>query len=131
MESRPFEGQDGALPDWDVDLGQSPESKTWDQVWQIKTRYKRDVLDQEYIHWLGHFAQWCRVSGRVPTNGVEVLQVLEDYLGGVIQEGFADRGFLKKAVFEMLKEHVSTGPYSERLIYFFITLASPDFGAGA
>ena len=131
MESRPFEGPDGASPDWVVDLGQSPESQTWDQVWQIKIRYKRDVLDQEYRHWLEHFAQWCRVSGRVPTNGAEVLQVLDDYLVGAIQEGFADRAFLKKAVFEMLKENVSTGPYSERLTRFFIILASPDVGAGA
>jgi hypothetical protein len=131
MESRPFEGQDGAMPDWNVDLGQSPESQTWDEVWEIKTRYKRDVLDQEYRHWLEHFAQWCRVSGRVPTNGAEIIQVLDDYLGAIIQEGFADRAFLKKAVFEMLKDKISTGPYSERLSHFLIIVVSPDVGAGA
>jgi hypothetical protein len=119
------------LPRWEVDLGQSPAAVTWDETWQIKIRYKRDVLDQEYFNWLEHFAQWCRIEERYPVTHGEIIDALETYVAAVFQEGLADRAFLKRAVFEMLKSHVTAGPYSDRLTAFLIDLASPDTGAAA
>ena len=48
LASRPFARHYGRLPEWEVDLGNTPEAATWDTVWRIKERYKRDVLDAEY-----------------------------------------------------------------------------------
>jgi hypothetical protein len=127
-QSRPFEGPDGRLPVWVIELGQSMEAETWNDVWDIKRRYSRDVLDGEYCNWLDHFAQWCRATERHPTNRNEIIEALTAFVGTVIPEGFSDRAFLKRAVFEMLRDHATR---SERVAFFLIDVASADMGAAA
>ena len=127
-QSRPFEGADGRLPDWVVELGQAPEAVTWDAVWDIKRRYSRDVLDAEYTNWLEHFAQWCRATHRQPGDRPALLEALNDFLDTVIPQGFADRAFLKRASFEMLRDQAAQ---SDRVADFLIAVTSPDMGAAA
>jgi hypothetical protein len=127
-QSRPFEGHDGRLPKWVIELGQTPEAQTWDAVWHVKRRYSRDVLDSEYFNWLEHFAQWCRATNKMPGSRQAILATLDDFIATVIPQGFADRAFLKRAVFEMLRDRAAQ---SERLADFLIDVASPDLGAAA
>jgi hypothetical protein len=129
--SKLFARSNGRLPEWNVDLGSSPEASTWDAVWQIKERYKRDVLDAEYSDWLGHFAQWCKLKKLKLMTSSDVGDALDDYLKTVIQERFSDRAFLKKAMFEMIRDCSRSGEDANRVTLFLIDLVSPNFGAGA
>lgn len=131
LGSKPFARSQGRLPEWHVNLGPSPQASTWDAVWQIKERYRRDVLDAEYSEWLSHFAQWCKRKGLRPLNSLAVTEALNEYILTVIQEGFADRAFLKKALFEMIRSYAQSGEEAERLTLFLIDLVSPDRGAAA
>jgi hypothetical protein len=131
LKSRPFGRKEGRLPEWDIDLGETPEAVTWDSVWRIRERYGRDILDAEYRNWLDHFAQWCRLGNRARSTRNEIAVALNEYIQSVIQEGFADRAFLKRAMFEMLASQSATGADSDRLADFLLSLVSADRGAAA
>jgi len=135
LDSMPFEGeQRGAilLPSWRIDLnGPNEEVSTWDEVFSIRRRYKENVLDAEFRGWMDNFAQWCQLEFGVLQDAADVINALGRYLAAVIQEGFADRVFLKKAVFEMLRQRCVDPLVSERLVAWFIALVSPTEGATA
>jgi hypothetical protein len=131
LGSKPFARSHGRLPEWNVDLGSSPEASTWDAVWHIKERYGRDVLDAEYSNWLSLFAQWCKRRNLRLMTSSDISDTLDEYVKTVIQEGFADRAFLKKAMFEMIRDYVQSGEEADRLTFFLIDLVSPDRGAAA
>jgi hypothetical protein len=129
LGSSPFAGEikdSIVLPKWEIDLQGSPEEiATWDNVFSIRARYKSSVLDEEFRGWLEHFAQWCKYEVGKIENSDGLVAALTRYLLVVIQEGFADRVFLKKAVFEMLKSHCVNMPVSERLTEWFMFLVNP------
>ncbi|MCJ9732820.1 hypothetical protein [Bradyrhizobium sp. PRIMUS42] len=135
LQSVPFEGKkDGAilLPDWRIDLnGPDEEISTWAEVFNIRRRYKENVLDAEFRGWMDNFAQWCQLEFGALQDAADVANALSRYLAAVIQEGFADRVFLKKAVFEMLRQRCVDPPVSDRLVAWFIALVSPTKGATA
>jgi hypothetical protein len=133
LDSVPFEGDlIGAilLPRWKIDLnGPQDEIFTWDKIFSIRTRYKANVLDAEFRSWMDTFAQWCQCEVGELKDEAGVVEALARYLTAVVQEGYADRVFLKKAVFEMLKKHCVGMPVSERLVAWFVSLVSPNEGA--
>ena len=117
-DSLPFGGDDGVTPNWQIQFDpDTEEASTWDEVFQIRTRYKRDVLNVFFRSWLTDFSRWCKsVGAAVGTNAalVDAIGRYATYWGGM---GFQDRAFLRAAVFRMLKSQCESG--NERLIMLF------------
>lgn len=93
-----------SLPRWNINIvGQEPDrADTWDAVYQIRTRYTRDILDADFLSWVGHYSTWfVRENGR-DHNAAAVAAEIPRYIEGVIQDGYADRAFLKAEAFRLL-----------------------------
>lgn len=127
LNSQPFAGTDGRLPQWNIEfLPQSPECDTWDAVFKIRTRYRRDVLDEKFFDWLGAFSDWVRNSRHA--NGIgdvnQVADVLRDYLEVLTSLRLAGCDFLRVMVFEMLIRHCVAG--NQRILLFLRDLLMPS-----
>lgn len=131
LNSRPLEGgtvKAFKLPNWQIDLeGDAEAIATWDAVYDIRTRYRLNILDKELRNWLDHFANWVARDAAPPTTGNELVALIDRYLESVIQEGFAD--FLKRQVFLMLSHRCQVGPAAGRITAWLIALLSPMTGA--
>ena len=48
------------LPRWEIELfgGPPEQAEAWDAIYRIKERYSRDVLDEDFLSWIEHFANW-------------------------------------------------------------------------
>lgn len=125
--SQPFAGEIGKtgerLPKWEIDFGSaSEEIATWDDVFHVRERYVRDVLNAEFNSWLDIFGRWCQ--RRIILNSdQELVDAIEDYVSNLELEGFGDRAFLKAAVFQMLHTHCQHG--DQRLISFIMSNIVP------
>lgn len=122
--SQPFAGEIGRtgeqLPKWEIDFGSaSEEIATWDDVFHVRERYARNVLDAEFNSWLDIFGRWCQRRIIIPSSDQELVDAIEDYAIGLELEGFSDRAFLKAAVFRMLYTHCQQG--DQRLIFFIMS----------
>ncbi len=118
--SQPFAGTIGrtgeSLPKWEIDFSSNIEEvTTWDDVFHIRERYERDVLDEAFNSWLNGFRSWCQ-SRNIPTSDQEWVAAIESYAIYHESLGFEDRAFLKAAVFRMLQVHCEKG--DQRLIKF-------------
>jgi hypothetical protein len=116
-KSEPFEGISGLypLPAWNIEF--SPirdEVETWNSVFNIADRYKRDILDADFMSWLREFAAWCKSNIRNLVSEQELIDALDRYAVYMQEMGFRDRAFLKAAVFRMLHHHCMNG--HERLM---------------
>ena len=101
--SVPFVGTDGELPRWDIQFdNESEEVNTWLEVFSIRDRYARDVLDEGFKAWLGEFSAWCRVTSITDTDDDTVRDSISRYALYLSYYGLNDRGFLKCAVFRMV-----------------------------
>ena len=119
--SEPFAGTNGQLPGWQIEFEpNNEETNTWDDVFHIRERYKRDVLDPSFKRWLDNFGSWCRSATVTPDSGEQLAEVIERYYGYMESLGFGDRAFLKAAVFKMLLRHCEQG--NQRLITFLLVL---------
>lgn len=131
LNSRPLEGETVKafkLPEWQIDLtGDADAVATWDAVYDIKTRYRLNILDKELRNWLDHFANWVARDAVPPTCRNELVALIQRYLHVYIQEGFAD--FLKRQVFIMLAHQCQVGPSADRVTTWLISLLSPETGA--
>ncbi len=109
LDSDPFGSVDGS-PQWVVKiLPDTPEAQTWDSVFEIKTRYIRDVLKQEFKDWLRGFQAFCKRANRTDRSVGAVATALKDYADYQADNGFADRAFLKAAAFRMLEQRCLNG----------------------
>jgi hypothetical protein len=119
--SQPFAGTDGQVPAWNIEFNpEGDEVTTWDDVFRIRDRYKRDILDPSFKTWLTEFARWTKYA-HFNLDGVEaLLTALEKY--AEVQETFGlnDRSFLKAALFRMLFRHCNDG--DERLSQLLLGL---------
>lgn len=118
--SQPFAGEvtpTGELPRWQIEFSPNTEEViTWDEVFHIQERYKRDVLDAEFKTWLWQFKSWCKSRNIVPSSHQELLDEIDHYANYYEDQGMSDRAFLKAAVFRMLHAHCKKG--DQRLISF-------------
>lgn len=134
INSRPFLGQTKnlfVLPEWEIEF-ESPEEETatWDTIFDIRTRYQANVLDVEISYWVDHFAQWwARHQNNPPTDVAEVVSLLQNYIDVVIQEGFSNQTFLRRATFEMLMHQCVQPNTGQRVVDWIISLLNPDTGA--
>jgi hypothetical protein len=113
-QSQPFAGTDGLLPLWIIEFEPNGEEvTTWDDVFRVRERYQRDILDADFKSWLKDFSAWCR-SARIHLSADQILlDALERYAGFQDECGLRDRSFLKAAMFRMLLRHCRDG--NERL----------------
>ena len=126
VASQPFHGEDGRLPAWEVTfLPNSPQCDTWDEVFQIRTRYRRDVLDVHYDEWLRSFSAWCASTNfdAAQEKAVLVQEGLTRYLNLLSTMRLSGREFLRVIVFEMFIHHCVEG--NQRLLDFLHDLMIP------
>lgn len=95
--------------EWSIDfLTSAEEAETWDSVFDIRTRYKRDILNEYFDKWLRGFSLRCRKDrerGKLDNNlsPQQIRQELAFY-----QEDKAEgpsiglAGFLEPLVFSFL-----------------------------
>ncbi|EKG40710.1 hypothetical protein Pav013_2220 [Pseudomonas syringae pv. avellanae str. ISPaVe013] len=109
------------LPRWNVEfIPASDHAETWDSVFGIRTRYKRDILNEYFDTWLRGFSSKCAKDRRrkyiLPDfSCAEIRTVLADYTEdktGVPSVGMA--GFLEPLVFEFLLSQYDQG--NDRII---------------
>jgi hypothetical protein len=107
--SEPFGGTRENTPRWDIQfVPNTPESVTWDEIFSLKERYRRDHLDRDFRAWLDQFAKSAKLRGAV-ANVADLLERLDwfEKLQGFM--GLQDRAFLKTAVFRMLRLKCEAG----------------------
>lgn len=110
--SVPFAGKDNRLPNWVIDfVPDCEEVATWDDVFSIRERYTRDVLDVSFKSWLDDFGDWyCSTLASNPPDDIdELLDALERYSGYLEKQGFREGIFLKAATFRMLRKQCQLG----------------------
>ncbi|MEZ8833931.1 hypothetical protein AB6E63_13210 [Vibrio cyclitrophicus] len=102
--------------DWTIEfLSHVEEAETWDQVFSIRTRYKRDILNRYFDTWLRGFMLICakkRAKGRITPDfsPVQIRQQLQSY-----QEDKTDHpniglaGFLEPLAFSFLLSKYDEG----------------------
>ena len=122
-ESIPFGGSDGQLPEWKIRFDpESEEVNTWLNVFSIRDRYTRDVLNDRFKTWLGEFSGWCRARPPAAVDSETILKAVSQYADYLNACGLDDRAFLKFAVFRMLHKSCEDG--NERLLAIVCDLAS-------
>jgi hypothetical protein len=122
--SDPFGGSTENTPNWDIQfVPDTPAVATWDEVFAVRDRYRRDHLDPDFSKWLRLFAMWVqRMALPTDTDGA-LVQALQRYEESWVEGGVHDRAFLKAAVFRMLRRHCESG--HERLTEQLRSLAAP------
>lgn len=117
-ESIPFGGTGSTLPAWTIKFSPaSEESETWDQVFCIRLRYSRYVLNSGFNRWISSFMNKCRSNGySTALSNEEVLDILIKHELSVQYENPVGIDFLKPQVFRMLIEHFRSG--NARVIQF-------------
>lgn len=125
--SQPFAGTlapTGQLPRWQIEFSPNTEEViTWDEVFHIRERYERDVLNAEFISWLRYFQSWCKSAKITPSSDQELMDALNRCATHCEEMGISDRAFLKAAVFRMLHTHCQQG--DQRLISLIMSIVNP------
>ena len=104
------------IPEWQIEFQPAnEEAETWDNVFQIRTRYKRDILGVHYNSWLESFRKKCekdRKRNRIPQNlddaGVR-LQLLHYFEDKRESPSIGMAGFLEPLAFEFLLSQFDHG----------------------
>ncbi|ATN35234.1 hypothetical protein ACO34A_15635 [Rhizobium sp. ACO-34A] len=107
--SRLFEGESLKgiqYPQWVIGfLGPTQaQAATWDEIYKIRDRYIRDVLTPDFLPWLRHFAKWYVGAKGYDHDGQTIASSIPEYIELVIQDGWADRAFLKAQVFLLVSQ---------------------------
>jgi hypothetical protein len=109
-ESDPFNGVTSNTPLWVIRFEpDSPAVATWDDVFKIRERYCRNWLDPSFRSWLDLFRRSALRSGmRLSTND-EIVVALKWFEDLWVMNGMQQQGFLKAAVFRMLRLNCESG----------------------
>ena len=109
-DSDPFDGSTPNTPRWKIQFDpDSPAVPTWDAVFSIRERYKRDHLDEGYAAWLREFRNWARSADRHADTDAGLLEALTRFEHYCADNGMRDKAFLKAAVFRMLRLRCEQG----------------------
>jgi hypothetical protein len=99
MRSEPFANDQ--LPRWDIAFVPSNDAfETWDEVFKVRFRYEKSVLDVEFKPWLDEFSKWALRMNVQLQDSQSVSDALSSY--AALHPGLRDRGFIKGPMFEML-----------------------------
>lgn len=111
------------VAEWMIEFDPTNEAiETWDEVFHVKERWLRDVLDQAtFNQWLGDFRNYCLTAGLQISDDTDVRDAVERYEQYVSGSGFRDIAFLKAAVFRFLLRRCALG--CQRLVPILRDLA--------
>ncbi len=111
QNSELFAGIDRQVPRWQIDFEpDNAEALTWDEVFHIRERYTRDVLNPSFKGWLESFGPWFRKNIRItPITDADLVMAIERYVGDLELMGLRGREFLRVHVFQMLHRHCQQG----------------------
>lgn len=123
-DSEPFHGAKENIPNWKIRFNpDTPEVTTWDEVFSVRERYRRDHLDPDFESWLSLFAGVARRNAVRADSDAELVAALRSLEELFEDCGFQDRAFLKAAVFRMLRLHCEAG--HQRLLDQLRDLVAP------
>lgn len=106
--------------DWQIDFEpESPESETWDAVFKIRERLKRDIFEPYWETWLGEFSGFAKQLS--PQGGIDLSDALTRYCRYLSGRGLNDRAFMQLAFFRLVLDRVQGG--NRRLIQILNTCA--------
>lgn len=107
MRSVPFGAPNNRTPAWQIDLiPDSVECKTWDEVFKLRERLQRDVLNDCFLRWLREFAEWFMVQhGAADLSDRKVSASIREHARNMALQGFCAKEFLRTHVFEMIYFH--------------------------
>ena len=109
-ESELFADPDDWTPRWEIEfVPDSPEVATWDEVFSVRERFVRDHLNPSFRSWLDQFGKLAKREALRPDSGAAVAAALKRFEDNAADCGFQDRGFLKAAVFRMLRLRCEAG----------------------
>jgi len=93
------------LPQWQIDFVNGPpeQAESWDAIFKVRERYSRDVLDADFLTWIGNFARWFNVQADATRDADGIVAKIQPYIDMAIQEKFGDRAFLRAEVFRLVK----------------------------
>jgi hypothetical protein len=98
------------LPLWCIEFDvNSEEVTTWDEVFHLRERYERDILDECFPSWLMEFGNWCKAAQTEAQSDQEVMNAVGRFARFHENQGLGDRSFLKAAVFRMLQKRCAEG----------------------
>ena len=110
--------------DWVIDFAPDSEAvNTWDEIFKVRERWKRDVLDEKTFHkWLGDFQSFCKRANIQANGDAQVVDAVKQYQEYLVDCGFEGRAFLKAATFKLLFLKCNAG--SVRLLPIFRALTA-------
>ena len=116
--SRLFEGETvngHRIPLWTIDFVGGPveHAQTWDDVYRVKERYARDILNVCFIPWVEDFARFYVQRFGKTEQVDEVYQSLPDYVAGLGLDGLRERAFLKTEVLRLVHRTCDEGEGTE------------------
>lgn len=99
------------VSEWVIDLLPAGEAAdTWDEIFHLRERWKRDVLDEKTIgQWLGGFQKYCQTAALHIAGDVDLIGAVSRYEQYLADGGFSDRAFLKAAVFRFVLRRCAAG----------------------
>ena len=108
-----FENDDGILPNWIIDFEPTlDECNSWDDIFNIRQRYKRDVLDPSFENWFGCFRKWFLTKKEI-LNFNSIYSALIIYKQDLNDMDSSGRDFLRPVIFDMFIYQIENG--NERL----------------
>lgn len=117
--SLPFKGNKKA-PLWDIQfVPDAEEVRTWNEVFEIKSRYARDILDVNFNHWITDFKNFAQSREISILEQDSLTKALKTYISYYESMGIRDKAFIKSAVFKMLLRNCLDG--NQRLIAFLLS----------
>ncbi|MEJ2816408.1 hypothetical protein [Caulobacter sp. CCG-8] len=99
--SRFFENGDDQPPEWVISLSPQAKADEWDRIFEIRKRYRLNVLDRRYLEWLSHWVEALPEGDFSPAALRDNLQVSAV---GWARLGLQEKSFLKAAYLDAVRE---------------------------
>lgn len=118
ISSEPFSSKTNPTPAWSISFSpQCPEADTWNEIFFLEQRLRRNVLDPSYNRWLKDFCNWYVKTRKsnTPTN-TQIVVGLKDYAELEKIKGLNGIEHYRVLVIEMLHHHCSRK--NTRLLHF-------------
>lgn len=118
QRSRLFEGEvinHHSVPLWEIDFvgGPAAPAQTWDDVYRIRERYVRDILNVNFIPWVEDFARYYVHQFGKTAQVAEIYQKMPDYIAGLGLDQLRERAFLKTEVLRLIHSRCHDGEQAE------------------
>lgn len=99
--SRFFENGDDEPPQWVISLSPQAKADEWDRIFEIRERYRLNVLDRRYLDWM---SQWVGALPEGDLSPAALCDNLQISSKGWAQLGLQDKSFLKAAYLDLVRE---------------------------